>query len=139
MNTAQMIAELHAACGPNVQVRERVKLLGFIPWTRKRGWLWIVDEGDVWAVWRTTGRDTHNRWHGPALCVEYDKGSGGAAITAWRQVIVMWPVRDAAAASAVFADVRTAIELAWRENVISGEALEAGRRVLECGRQERAE
>lgn len=120
MNNAQKISKLVEQLGDSVQIFERKRVLGFIPLTISRGWLWLEDAGDHWSVTLANGKTTHQPLGGPALGADFRKDSGERKVGpldltgAWKSALSMWPIKNEEEAARVFTLISHRIDLALR-------------------------
>ena len=120
MSNAEKISRLMERFGRSVQIFERKHVLGFIPITLSRGWLWIEDANDHWSVTLANGKTTHQPLDGPALGADFRKDNGERKIGpfdltgAWKSAISMWPIRNEKEAARVFGLITSRIDLAYR-------------------------
>lgn len=95
VNNAEKIQKIKNKCGEVVEVLERKKILGIVPYTKKHGWLRISENNDHWSVAVTNGKTTHNSLNGPAFAVDFKKENGERKIGpsrltgVWRSIIFM--------------------------------------------------
>jgi hypothetical protein len=61
----------------------------FLWWTRNAGWLEIELFEDHWSVMWTNNRDHHQRWRGPAFCINVSQITLNVAVTNKRTPAVM--------------------------------------------------
>lgn len=120
MNNSQKISKLVEKFDKSVQIFERKRVLGFIPFTLSCGWLWIEDECDCWAVTLANGKTTHDSLDGPALCVNFRKDNGERKVGplhltgAWKSTLSMWPIENEEEAIQVFNLIQSRVDLAFR-------------------------
>ncbi|MDO8507041.1 MAG: hypothetical protein Q7S53_00545 [bacterium] len=119
MNDSQKIAELVKRCGKSVQILEKKRMLGFIPVTHSRGWLWIDDANDHWSVTLANGKTSHQALGSKAFAADFRKANGERKIGpsdltgVWKSALSMWPIRDEEEAVRVFDLIVSRIDLAY--------------------------
>lgn len=91
MHLGEKLTALHERVGRHVEVLERTHLLWVIPFTRRRGWLSIKNEGDYWSVFWTRRRDAYDPVRdGEAITIHVRKDTGerrlqlGGVTGVWR-------------------------------------------------------
>lgn len=119
MNRSQKIGKLVEKFGKSVQIFERKRVLGFIPLTLSRGWLWIEDTHDHWSVILANGKMTHQPLDGHAFGADFRKDNGERKVGpldltgAWKTAVSMWPIRNEEEAVRVFNLISSRVDLAF--------------------------
>lgn len=121
MHLGEKLKTLRERIGEHVEVRERIRFLGVIPFTKRHGWLSIEDRGDRWRVlWTRRGRDAYSPPRdGEATLIYVEKDVGGvdsridSMSDVWRGIPPLQLIQTEDRAKRIFRQMQRLVDIAY--------------------------